>query len=85
MCACHLFQFQDLKEGMCVRVRCASSEKGSCQRLQEMGLTQGAVFKVVKVAPFGDPIEIDLRGSRLCLRKCEVCGFDIEIIESETL
>lgn len=85
MCACPLFQFQDLQEGMLVRVRCASSERSNCQRLQEMGLTEGTVFKVIKVAPFGDPIEIDLRGSRVCLRKCEVCGFDIEIIDPETI
>lgn len=48
-----------------------------------MGLTNGAVFHVVKVAPFGDPVEIDLRGYRLCLRKRENCAFLLETAEEE--
>ena len=47
-------------------------------RLQEMGLTVGTTFRVVKVAPFGDPVEIDLRGYRLCLRKRETEAFEVE-------
>lgn len=50
------------------------------QRLAEMGLTQGAEFTVVKVAPLGDPIEIDLRGYRLCLRRKETSCFEVELI-----
>ena len=38
------------------------------RRIQEMGLTVGTTFRVVKVAPFGDPVEIDVRGSRLAGR-----------------
>lgn len=41
------------------------------KRLLAMGLTPGAEFKVVKVAPMGDPIEVTLRGYRLTLRKSE--------------
>lgn len=52
-------------------------------RLQEMGLTEGATFQVIKVAPFGDPVEIDLRGYRLCLRKKENCAFLLEAAELE--
>lgn len=50
-------------------------------RLQEMGLTVGTEFRVVKVAPFGDPIEIDFRGTRLCLRRAEAVGFVLERLE----
>ncbi len=41
------------------------------QRLTEMGLTVGAVLKVLKLAPLGDPIEILVRGYHLSLRKSE--------------
>jgi ferrous iron transport protein A len=41
------------------------------QRLLEMGLTNGITIKVVRIAPLGDPIEIELRGYRLSLRKKE--------------
>jgi len=47
----------------------------------EMGLTPGVEFKVVKVAPLGDPIEIDLRGYKLCLRRREARAFELERID----
>lgn len=34
-----------------------------------MGITMGVIVKIKKVAPFGDPISIELRGYELCLRK----------------
>ncbi|MBU0742442.1 ferrous iron transport protein A [bacterium] len=40
-------------------------------RLMEMGLTPGADVSVLRVAPFGDPIEILVRGTRLSIRKRE--------------
>ncbi len=41
------------------------------RRLLEMGLVPGTEVQVTKVAPLGDPIEIDVRGSRLSIRKYE--------------
>jgi len=40
-------------------------------RLLEMGLTPGAEFSLLGVAPLGDPLEIEVRGYRLSLRKSE--------------
>ncbi|CAN5416131.1 ferrous iron transport protein A [soil metagenome] len=70
--------FSSLRKGMSARVVSAPRAEGESRRLQEMGLTKGTTFRVVKVAPFGDPVEIDLRGYRLCLRKNETYGFEIE-------
>lgn len=39
------------------------------RRLLDMGLTPGTHVKVLKFAPFGDPIVIRLRGYDLSLRK----------------
>ncbi len=77
--------FQDLKKGMCIRVKSIIIHCNCGRRLQEMGLTQGTEFTITKVAPFGDPIEIELRGSRLCLRKCDTCCFELELLEIPTL
>lgn len=41
------------------------------RRLMDMGITPGVKVRVVKVAPFGDPIEINVRGYELSLRKDE--------------
>ena len=46
------------------------SERGAVKRrLVDMGLTPGTEIMVRKVAPFGDPIEVNLRGYELSLRK----------------
>jgi ferrous iron transport protein A len=40
-------------------------------RLLEMGLTPGVVVEYVGAAPLGDPLEFELRGYRLSLRRSE--------------
>lgn len=47
-------------------------------RLLEMGLIPGVEFEFIGVAPLGDPIEIELRGYRLSLRKSEASRITIE-------
>ena len=39
------------------------------KRLREMGLVNGTKVKFLRWAPLGDPLEIELRGYRLSLRK----------------
>lgn len=41
------------------------------KRLMDMGVTPGAKIEVIKVAPLGDPVEVNLRGYELSLRKNE--------------
>jgi ferrous iron transport protein A len=72
--------FADLKKGMRARITEVPSVNEESMRLQEMGLVSGTEFRVIKIAPLGDPVEIDLRGYRLCLRKKEMRGFGIEIL-----
>ena len=44
----------------------------------EMGLTPGAEVRIVGVAPLGDPLELELRGYRLSVRKSEAARVEIE-------
>ncbi|HIY08977.1 MAG TPA: ferrous iron transport protein A [Firmicutes bacterium] len=48
------------------------------RRIMDMGLTKGTRVFVRKVAPLGDPIEVNLRSYELSLRKA-----DCEMIEVE--
>lgn len=41
------------------------------RRLMEMGLLPGTELSIVNVAPFGDPLEIEVRGCRLSIRRHE--------------
>lgn len=47
-------------------------------RILEMGLTPGCAFSVIGRAPLGDPIEIEIRGYRLSLRKSEAALVTVE-------
>ena len=41
------------------------------RRIMDMGITRGAVVSVRKIAPFGDPVEVTVRGYELSLRKAD--------------
>jgi ferrous iron transport protein A len=47
-------------------------------RLMEMGLTPGVELTLVGVAPLGDPLELELRGYRLSLRKSEAARIEVQ-------
>ena len=47
-------------------------------KLLSLGLTRGTEVLAVKTAPLGDPLEIELRGYRLSLRKAEAESVFIE-------
>lgn len=41
------------------------------RKLLAMGLTRGTQFKLTKIAPMGDPVEVEVRDFHLSLRKSE--------------
>lgn len=49
------------------------------RRLFDMGVTPGAELTMRKKAPLGDPIEINLRGYELTLRKEEAACVEVEL------
>ena len=68
----------DLQIGEQGRVLDFDGEPSLVQRLLEMGLTDGETVKVLRFAPFGDPIEIRVRGYNLSLRRSEASAVEIE-------
>ena len=49
-------------------------ESGTVKSIGEKGVmrvTQGVSIKVIKIAPLGDPIEVNIRGYALSLRKSD--------------
>lgn len=47
------------------------------KRLMEMGIVPGLKVRIVKSAPFGDPIEIRVRGYSLALRTSEAEAVEV--------
>ena len=58
-------------------VKIDGSDEVAC-RLMEMGLTPGAPVSLVGVAPLGDPLELELRGYRLSVRRSEAARVEVE-------
>jgi ferrous iron transport protein A len=48
------------------------------EKLLAMGLTRGTEITVQRIAPMGDPVEIQVRGFALSLRKDEACALIVE-------
>lgn len=61
----------DIKPGNKCKIICIDKTNSLRKRLIDMGLTAGTEVYVRKYAPFGDPIEINIRGYELSLRKFE--------------
>ena len=51
-------------------------------RLLEMGLTPGCEVALIGVAPLGDPLEFQVRGYRLSLRKSEAARVEVEPLDA---
>jgi ferrous iron transport protein A len=54
------------------------------RRLLDMGVVAGAEVEVKRVAPLGDPVEINVRGYDLALRKEEAAGIQVEVVYRRT-
>ena len=68
----------NIKAGKTVRVVKLHGEGAIKRRIMDMGITKGVEIYVRKMAPLGDPMELNLRGYELTLRKA-----DAEMIEVE--
>lgn len=61
----------DLPVGRLARIESVGGESEFRQRLLELGLVPGVAIRVTRVAPLGDPIEIEVRGAEFSLRRAE--------------
>ena len=69
---------REVKIGETVKVVKLHGEGAVKRRIMDMGITRGVEVYIRKVAPLGDPVEVNVRGYELSLRKA-----DAEMIEVE--
>lgn len=69
---------KEAKVGKTVKVLKLRGEGAVKRRIMDMGITKGVEIYVRRVAPFGDPIEVTVRGYELSIRKA-----DAEMVEAE--
>ncbi len=70
----------ELSVGEHARVSKVNGSDQISQRLLEMGLTPGVDVSVIGTAPLGDPLELELRGYRLGVRRNEAERVEVESI-----
>ena len=69
---------REVKVGDTVKVVRLHGEGAVKRRIMDMGITKGVEVYVRKLAPLGDPVEVNVRGYELSIRKA-----DAEMIEVE--
>ncbi|MBO4413557.1 MAG: ferrous iron transport protein A [Clostridia bacterium] len=69
---------RDAKIGDTVKVVKLHGEGAVKRRIMDMGVTKGVEVYIRKVAPLGDPIEVNLRGYELSIRKEDAGMIEVE-------
>lgn len=69
----------DVKPGFSARIQ-SLNDAAIKTRLLSMGLTKGTKVKVIKYAPFGGPIAIQVRDYTLCLRRKDAQKIDVTLL-----
>lgn len=75
--AVYMKTLKDINPGETVSVICLNGAGNLRRRIMDMGITRGTKIFVRKVAPFGDPIEVTVRGYELSLRKNEAENIEV--------
>lgn len=68
----------DMPIGTQARIARVHGQPALRHRLLEMGMTPGCRVRLVRVAPLGDPLDFELRGYHLSLRRDEARNVVIE-------
>ena len=69
---------RDVRIGETVKVKKLRGEGAVKRRIMDMGITKGIEVYVRKVAPLGDPVEVNVRGYELSLRKEDAAMIEVE-------
>lgn len=71
----------ELKVGQKAKVtKLNITNKAIKRHLLDMGITRGVEIKIKKIAPMGDPIDIELRDYELCIRKADLEKIEVEVL-----
>ena len=73
----HHLRLNQVRIGTKVRVIKVPGEGALRQRILDMGVTKNTEIAVRKMAPFGDPLEVTVRGFQLSLRKAEAACIEV--------
>jgi len=73
-----MMALSETSRGERVRIVEVAGDDGLSIRLMEMGLTPGVEMVLLGTAPLGDPLEFEIRGYRLSLRRSEAARVTVQ-------
>jgi ferrous iron transport protein A len=71
----------ELSTGECGRILPPGEGETIPARLRDLGFVPGTDLRILRRAPLGDPVEIELRGYRLCLRTEQITAIRVVLRE----
>lgn len=77
-----MMTLKELKIGQNAVIKAVGGEGALRQHFLDMGVIPGAEVTVVKFAPLGDPMELEIHGYELTLRLDDAAQIDVELISS---
>ena len=79
-----MMTLRELKIGQSAVIRAVGGEGALRQHFLDMGVIPGAEVTVVKFAPLGDPMELEIHGYELTLRLEDAAQIEVELISARS-
>lgn len=79
-----MMTLKELKIGQSAVIRAVGGEGALRQHFLDMGVIPGAEVTVVKFAPLGDPMELEIHGYELTLRLDDAAQIEVELISARS-
>ncbi|MCO5226595.1 MAG: ferrous iron transport protein A [Thermomicrobiales bacterium] len=70
---------RDLSIGEVCKIQRVIGDGELKRRIVAMGLTRGTTVRVTNVAPLGDPLELQVRGYQLSVRKDDAARIEVTL------
>ena len=78
-----MMTLEQVAPGISVVVESVGGARSFRRRLMELGVIPGTRVEVLRVAPFGDPLELSARGCNLSIRLAEARQVEVGSVRSE--
>jgi ferrous iron transport protein A len=72
-------QLHELNNGQSCKLVRIEDHSECYQRLLDLGFTAGEAITVVRKAPFGGPIQVQIRGTNYAVRKADACHIHVSL------
>ena len=76
---------KDAKVGQTLTIKKLHGSGAVKKRIMDMGLTKGTEVYVRKVAPLGDPVELNVRSYELTVRKADAEMVEVDVYKRQLL